>query len=80
MTFQQHQAQLEATLCVIPWFPHDLFIHERMIMRRQKKWPCQLNDVWSLSLTTLTWRELTPPKWCSKRCAHEYGHREEEAP
>ncbi|PRW33002.1 kelch motif [Chlorella sorokiniana] len=40
---------------------------------RQKKWPCQLNDVWSLSLTSLTWRELTPPKWCIKQCAHRYS-------
>lgn len=38
----------------------------------------QLNDVWVLSLTTLTWRELSPPRWCSKHCrrAHEDAWRQ----
>lgn len=36
---------------------------------------CQLNDVAELDLATLTWRQLSAPRFCTHRCrkAHRQG-------
>lgn len=34
---------------------------------------CKLNDVWSLDLSTITWRQLSPAQWARKRCMHSFG-------
>lgn len=44
------------------------------VTRRQRRVPCQMNDVWSLSLSSLIWREVTPPRWCNKKCEREHRH------
>lgn len=43
-----------------------------LVFGGQTEHVCQLNDVWEFSFITGRWAELSPPHFCTKKCAKRY--------